>query len=125
MEHFYYSWSAQQLPASLPVDRAERDEFVLTDARRVYDFICTSFQANFGHDFDPIRNRMIQQLATMPIASPKSSFDLKKDVSGRLVDLIGLGNGKIFYTVSGAEAVENALKMARQVTGRPIVAAQE
>ncbi len=125
MEHFYYSWSAQQLPARLPVDRTERDEFVLTDGRRIYDFICTSFQANFGHNFDPIRNRMVQQLAAMPIASPKTSFDLKRDVSGRLVDLISLGNGKIFYTVSGAESVENALKIARQVTGRPIVAARQ
>ncbi|MCH2180947.1 MAG: aspartate aminotransferase family protein [Mariniblastus sp.] len=125
MEHSYYSWSAQSLAANFPVERSERDEFILADGQPIYDFICTSFQANFGHGFDPIQSRISKQLATLPIASPKSRFDLKQEVSRRLVDLIGLGPGKIFYTVSGAEAVENALKIARQITGRPIVAARQ
>lgn len=125
MNHFYFSWCAQQAPVDFPVERTEQDEFILTDGKRVYDFICTSFQANFGHDFEPICSRMTHQLAAMPIASPKASFDLKEDVSGRLADLIDLGGGKLFYTVSGAEAVENALKIARQITGRTIVAARQ
>ena len=124
-EHFYYSWCSQALPARLPVDRTDGDEFILEDGQRIYDFICTSFQANFGHDFDPIKNRIIQQLGSMPIASPKSIFPLKQNVSRRLTELIGLDAGKIFYTVSGAEAVENALKIARQITGRTIVAARK
>ena len=125
MEPFYYSWSAQSLPAKFAVEQTDRDEYILADGQTVYDFICTSFQANFGHDYDPIRNRITQQLATMPIASPKSTFKQKQEVSRRLVDLVGLGPGKIFYTVSGAEAVENALKIARQITGRPVVAARQ
>ena len=125
MTHFYYSWCAQQTTVDFPVERTERDEFILTDGKRVYDFISTSFQANFGHRFEPICSRMVQQLKAMPIASPKSSFDLKEDVSRRLTDLIDLDGGKIFYTVSGAEAVENALKIARQITGRPIIAARQ
>ena len=61
----------------------------------------------------------------MPIASPKSTFDLKSQVSERLIDLVDRGTGKIFYTTSGAESVENALKIARQITGRKIVLARE
>ena len=86
MTHFYYSWCAQQTTVDFPVERTERDEFILTDGKRVYDFISTSFQANFGHRFEPICSRMVQQLKAMPIASPKSSFDLKEDVSRRLTD---------------------------------------
>ena len=113
---FYYSWSAQNAAVDFPVERADADEFILNDGRRIYDFISTSFQANFGHSHPAITERVAAQLKLMPIASPKSTFDLKKRVSSRLVDLIDRGPGKIFYTVSGSESVENALKIARQLT---------
>jgi taurine--2-oxoglutarate transaminase len=63
-------------------------------------------------------------MSAMPIASPKSTFDLKTSVSHQLNQLINRGDGKIFYTVSGAESVENALKISRQITGREIVLAR-
>lgn len=121
---FYYTWSNQPATDPFVVESAEHDEFVLQDGRRVYDFISTSFQASFGHSHPVIRRAIKRQLDEMPIASPKSTFDLKERVSARLCQLIGLSGGKLFYTVSGAEAVENALKMARQITGRTKIAAR-
>ena len=125
MNNFYYSWSKQNAAVDFPVASAEADEFILADGRRIYDFICTSFQANFGHSHIAITDRIARQLKEMPIASPKSTFALKQTVSSRLTDLVGLGPGKIFYTVSGSESVENALKIARQLTGRKIVLARK
>ena len=125
MNSYYYSWMAQKNAVDFPVAAAEHDEFILNSGNRVYDFVCTSFQANFGHNHPQIVDRMIEQLRTMPIASPKSTFDLKQTVSERLNSVIGLGAGKIFYTVSGSESVENALKIARQITGRKIVLARQ
>ncbi len=122
---FYYSWTRQSDHADFSVNKAVHDEFVLDDGRRIYDFISTSFQANFGHSHRPIIHRIAQQLEMMPIASPKSTFDLKRRVSQRLIQLIGLGPGKIFYTISGSESVENALKIARQITCRPKVLARQ
>ncbi len=125
MNDFYFSWTAQKAAVDFPVAHAEHDEFVLNDGRRIYDAISTSFQANFGHSEPTILNRIQRQLQQMPIASPKSTFELKQTVSQRLNRLINLGNGKIFYTLSGAEAVENALKIARQITGRKVVLARQ
>ncbi len=122
---FYYTWNHQPATDVFQVERAEHDEFVLQDGRRVYDFISTSFQASFGHNHPAIREAIHRQLDTMPIASPKSSFELKRRVSTRLNELIGLAGGKLFYTVSGSEAVENALKMARQMTGRTKILARK
>lgn len=115
---FYYTWNHQPPTDVFVVERAERDEFILQGGRRVYDFISTSFQASFGHSNPIIRDAIHAQLDAMPIASPKSTFSLKERVSKRLNELIGLADGKLFFTVSGSEAVENALKMARQITGR-------
>ncbi len=122
---FYYTWNHQPAADVFLVERAEQDEFVLQDGRRVYDFISTSFQANFGHNHPVIREAIHRQLDVMPIASPKASFELKQRVSVRFSELIGLVGGKVFYTVSGSEAVENALKMARQMTGRTKILARK
>ena len=121
---FYYTWSHQPDSDVFQVDFAEHDEFVLKGGRRVYDFLSTSFQSNFGHSHPAIREAIHRQLDQMAIASPKSTFDLKERVAGRLCERIGLDGGKIFFTVSGAESVENALKMARQITGRTKVMAR-
>lgn len=125
MNRFYYSWSKQDAPVDFPVASAEHDQFVLHDGRRIYDFVSTSFQANFGHNQARISEKIVQQLSSMPVASPKATFELKQSVSQRLDLAIGLEPGKIFYTVSGAETVENALKIARQLTGRKTVLARQ
>jgi taurine--2-oxoglutarate transaminase len=106
------------------MERAEADEFILRDGRRVFDFLSTSFQASFGHSQPRIVESIRRQLNSMPIASPKAVFELKDRVSARLLSKLNLGGGKLFYTVSGAESVENALKIARHWTGRKIVLAR-
>ncbi len=121
---YYHTWGYQPATEPFRVERAEVDEFVLEDGRRVYDFISTSFQANFGHSHPAIRKAIGRQLDAMPIASPRAAFELKECASRKLDQAIGLPDGKVFYTVSGSESVENALKMARQVTGRRKVAAR-
>ncbi len=121
---YYFTWNHQPSADIFPVVAAERDEFVLDDGRRIYDFISTSFQANFGHRHPLIVDAIRKQLDQMIVTSPKASFELKHSVSQRLIDLLALPDGKIFYTVSGSESVENALKMARQVTGRTKILAR-
>jgi len=121
---FYYPWTHQSTEDVFQVERAEHDEFVLEDGRRIYDFVSTSFQASFGHSHPAIRDAIHRQLDAMPIAAPKATFELKRRVSDRLLEQIALPEGKLFYTVSGSEAVENALKMARQMTGRTKILAR-
>ncbi len=124
-DQYFVTWNKQVGAPQMTVAGARDDEFILSDGRRVFDFTSTSFQTSFGHSCDAIRSRIHQQLDEMPIASPKSLFPLKAAVSQRLLNLLNLdqgnGAGKIFYTVSGSEAVENALKIARHSSGRPIV----
>jgi taurine--2-oxoglutarate transaminase len=121
---YYFTWNHQPATSLFPVSHAEHDEFVLTDGRRIYDFVSTSFQTNFGHSHPDIRAAIHRQLDEMPVASPKASFALKDRVTETLLAYVGVPGGKIFYTVSGSESVENALKMARQVTGRTKVLAR-
>lgn len=125
MTSFFYTWTKQSAVTPLRVERGEHDEMVLVDGRRIFDFVSTSFQASFGHSHPLILTRISQQLGTMSICSPKATFPLKEQVSLDLVRLINRGAGKIFYTVSGAESVENAIKMARRIKGKPLILARK
>lgn len=121
---FFLTWNRQD-SATLNVQSAEHDEFVLTDGTRIYDFLSTSFQTSFGHNHPLIVERIKKQLEQMPIASTRAEFDLKEQVSHKLLELLGRQNkGRLFFTVSGAESVENALKIARQIKNRKKILAR-
>lgn len=116
------TWNKQSGTPLIDVERGDNDEFVLTDGRRIYDFTSTSFQASFGHSCEAIRRPVREQLDRMPVASPKSTSALREKESARLLRLLQLETGgKLFYTVSGSESVENALKIARHWTGKPVI----
>lgn len=125
MNNFFYTWTAQQQAHPLNISAAEGDEYITDDGSRIYDFISTSFQASLGHSNPLIIQKITRQLNQMPICSPKAAFPLKSAVSRGLIELLGFDRGKIFFTVSGAEAVENALKIARHRTGRPIILSRQ
>jgi taurine--2-oxoglutarate transaminase len=129
-ESFFITWNKQRGTPVMRVAGAGHDEFLLEGDRRVYDFTSTSFQASFGHSCQPIRDSIHRQLDRMPIASPRAVFELKENVSQRLLRLLALEDeeanpGRLFYTVSGSESVENALKIARHYTGRTVVLARK
>lgn len=123
MNDFFVTWSRQRDAPLLPVERTSGDEMILRDGRTVYDFTSTSFQASFGHSHPGIVSAISRQLQRMPMASPKADFPLKRQATARLLARLGLP-GKILFTVSGAESVENALKIARQQTQRAVIAAR-
>lgn len=124
MNDTFISWSRQRGTPRLAVEGAGGDEFILAGGRRVYDFVSTSFQSSFGHGHPVIVAAIQRQAAEMAIALPKADFPLKRRATERLIRLLDAGPGRIFYTVSGSESVENALKIARRVTGRTHVAAR-
>lgn len=123
-DHFFWTWAAQRGASRLGIAASEGCHFVTSDGQRVLDAISTNFQAAFGHNCTPVKDAIHRQLDAMPVANPKHAFALKDRVSRKLCEFTGAGAGRIFFTLSGAEAVENALKMARQVTGRRLVVAR-
>jgi taurine--2-oxoglutarate transaminase len=83
-----------------------------------------SFQAIFGYTPKLVTDNLHTQFDQISIASPKAIIDLKEKASQLLLDFLKASHGKIFYTVSGAESIENAIKMARLVSGKKVVLAR-
>ncbi|PIP90261.1 MAG: hypothetical protein COW01_09790 [Bdellovibrionales bacterium CG12_big_fil_rev_8_21_14_0_65_38_15] len=122
---YYISWSAQKNATSLKVKSNTDCIMHLESGENLVDLSGISFQAGFGLNNQTILNSVKKQIdQSMAIASPKAQFPLKDEMANKLIQLVGL-EGKIFWTVSGAESVENALKMIKIATGKNKILARK
>lgn len=95
------------------------------DGTRALDLSSISYQATFGLQHSEISEAIKSQLDKFAAAPPKAQFDLKTRATDNLLQYLKLDEGRIFYTLSGSESVENALKMARQLTQKKIILARQ
>lgn len=83
-----------------------------------FDFASLSYQANLGHGHPAMVEAIKAQAEKFCLALPNHRYPAKDRLATRLLELAPPGFNKVFFTLGGSEAVENALKMARLVTGR-------
>lgn len=122
---YFYTWSTQENVKTFDLLSTNNEILKTQQYGDLIDFSSTSYQMSFGHNNRSIVTSMQKQMASFCASPPKADFKLKTDVSNQLIERLELGQGKIFYTVSGAEAIENALKIARQLTGKKTICALE
>ncbi len=124
MSLYFSTWSSQENPNKLEISSTTQTDYVLKDGKEIYDISSCSYHLGFGLRNKQLEDAMINQINTLPVAGPKTVFPLKDQVTKRLLDKLGL-KGKIFYTTSGAESVENALKIARNYSGKSDILARK
>lgn len=114
---FFTTWS-QQSDATLPeILEGEGCRF-RTQEGWWLDFGSLSYQANLGHGNRRMVEAIKRQAEKFCLALPNHNFPAKENLARRLLELAPPGFDKVFFTLGGSEAVENALKIARLVTGR-------
>jgi taurine---2-oxoglutarate transaminase len=122
---YFFTWTKQSGAQTLPVQGADGPYVILEDGTPLADLSSVSYQASFGLQHPHLARKIKDQADAFAVAHPKASFELKEHATKRLLNYLNLPtSGRIFYTVSGAESVENALKMARQLTGKSLVLAR-
>ncbi len=93
--------------------RAEGMHFWTPDGRKILDGIAGLWCVNAGHARPRIVQAIQQQAAEMDFAPPFNMGHPKAfELAQRLVEIAPTGMNKVFYTNSGSESVETALKMA-------------
>ena len=124
MKNYFYTWTDQSKAQNFELLSTKNHQLILANNKKAFDLSSMSCQASFGYSCEEIITAVQKQVTSLPMASPKADFTLKETVTNDLIKLLKL-DGKIFYTVSGAESIENALKMARQIKKKNIVVARE
>jgi taurine---2-oxoglutarate transaminase len=133
--NYYYTWDKQDQDYILDVVKT-LDFEIVTSGKKLIDLSSISGQSIFGFKDNVIKKKIKQQLNELPIMSPKANFTLKKNVTKDLLHFLSkdainksireyIKNGKIFYTTSGSESIENALKIARQISNKKIILARK
>ena len=121
---FYFTWTTQKDAQSHRLTNITNTTLELDD-KEIIDLSSLSLQASFGLKNQVILNEIKKQIDDIPISTPKCVYQLKENVTKDLLSLINLDQrGKIFFTVSGAESIENAIKMARQIKNKTLIAAR-
>lgn len=117
---FFFTWTAQSGAKPFELTGGEGAWFFTADGSRWLDLGALSYQVNAGHGQKRIVEAIKRQADQLCLSAPNAVYPAKLEVAQRLLAMAGPGfeKGKVFFTLGGAEANENAIKIARQVTGR-------
>ncbi len=118
-EHVFWTWSAQAKVNPIAVKRAEGVYFWDVDGKRYLDFNSMTMCVNIGHGNQRVIQAMQEQAAELPYAAPGMTTKIRALASKAVADVTPGGRlSKILFTLGGADANENAIKLARGYTGR-------
>jgi taurine--2-oxoglutarate transaminase len=113
-----YEWSAQNAVDPIPVDHAEGVYFYTPDGKRYLDFNSQLMSVNIGHGDQRVINAIKAQVDKLAYANPFMATEPRARLGQKLAELMPGDIDVAFFTNGGAEANENAIKLARQFTGR-------
>ena len=116
--HTLYEWSAQASVDPIPVARAEGVHFWTPEGKRYIDFNSQLMCVNAGHGDPRIVKAIQDQAATLAYANPFMATEVRARLGEKLAQLTPGDIDVFFFTNGGSEANENAMRIARLVTGR-------
>ena len=119
-KHTVYEWTPQAHSAVDPIvaHKSKGIYFWDADGKRYIDFNSQLMCVNIGHSDDRVIDAIIAQLRQMPYANPFMATEPRARLGQMLAELTPGNLNKFFFTNGGAEANENAIKVARTYTGR-------
>lgn len=116
--HVFHSWSAQALIDPLPIAGGEGATFWDYAGNRYLDFSSQLVNLNLGHQHPDLVRAIQEQAGRLATIQPALANDVRGELARRITEVAPDGFTKVFFTNGGADAVENAVRMARVVTGK-------
>ncbi len=116
--HVFHSWSAQGALDPLVVRGASGCEVELADGRTLLDFSSQLVNTNIGHQHPRVTAAIAAQAGELATIAPGHAVLPRGRAAEAIVRHAPDGFDKVFFTNAGADANENAIRMARIVTGR-------
>jgi len=123
-KHTIFEWSAQAAFDPIPVARAKGVYFWTPEGKRFIDFNSQLMCVNIGHGDPRVVQAIQAQAEALTYVSPFMATEPRARLGAKLAELTPGDIDVFFFTNGGAEANENALKIARAVTGRQKILAR-
>jgi len=115
-KYVFHSWSAQGAISPMPIASGSGSRF-WDHAGKVYlDFSSQLVFTNIGHQHPKVIKAIQEQAEVLTTIAPQHANDARNEAAQRIVELAGDTFAKVFFTTAGADAVENAIRMARMHT---------
>src|ERR1041384_1336497 len=123
-KHTLFEWSAQSKVDPIPVTRAKGIYFWTPDGKRFIDFNSQLMCVNIGHGDPRVIKAIQEQAELLCYVTPSMATEPRARLGAKLAELTPGDIDVFFFTNGGADANENAFKIARAVTGRQKILAR-
>ena len=117
-KHTLFEWSAQSKVDPIPVARAKGIYFWTPEGKRFTDFNSQLMSVNIGHGDERVIRAITEQASVLAYANPFMATEPRARLGQKLAEITPGDIDTFFFTNGGAEANENAIKIARFFTGR-------
>lgn len=118
LDHTLFSWSKQKGISPIAVKYGEGVYLHDYDGKRYIDFSSGLMNVNIGHGNQRITNAVVKQMQEVSYVTPSCVTKVRGDLGKKLASIAPKGLNKALFTVCGATAIDNAIKLARLYTGR-------
>ena len=112
-KHTLFEWSAQSTVDPIPVARAKGIYFWTPEGKRFIDFNSQLMCVNIGHGDERVIRAIQDQAETLAYANPFMATEPRARLGAKLAEITPGDIDAFFFTNGGAEANENAIKLAR------------
>jgi len=116
--HTMFSWSIQGQLDPIAIDRAEGVYLYTPEGRRILDFNSQLMSVNIGHGDRRVIDAITAQANRLQFVQPAFATEIRARLGAKLAEILPGDMNKVFFTLGGAEAIENAIKLARHYTGK-------
>lgn len=116
--HVFHSWSAQAALNPMVFAGGSGSYLWDYDGNRYLDFSTQLVNVNIGHQHPKVVQAVVEQAQRMCTIAPQHAVASRGEAARRISELAPAGHHKVFFTNGGADAIENAIRMARLHTNR-------
>ena len=118
LDHTLFSWSKQKGIAPIAVKYGEGVYLYDYDGKRYIDFSSGLMNVNIGHGNQRVTEAVMKQMQEISYVTPSCVTKARGELGKKVASLAPKGLNRTLFTIGGAEAIDNAVKLARMYTGR-------
>ena len=118
LDYTLFSWGKQGGLNPINAHYAKGSYVYDRDGKKYLDFSSQLMNVNIGHGNQRITKAITKQMEELSYVFPGMATDVRGRLGRKLAELTSGNLTKSFFTLGGAEAIENAIKLARIYTGR-------